>query len=130
MSGKASLAELQLAIMHVLWDREQSTVNEVRDELAPHRPLAYTTVGTMLAKMEAAGYVTHDTDGRVNVYRPLLRREDVSRSMVTDLVDRLFQGDVTEMMCQLLDGHDVTRDELASLKKLIRSKEKELRDVE
>ncbi|MCA9027482.1 MAG: BlaI/MecI/CopY family transcriptional regulator [Planctomycetaceae bacterium] len=130
MAGKTHLAELQLAIMQVLWDREHATVSDVRETLAPHRPLAYTTVGTMLSKMEALGYVTHDSDGRVNVYRPLLHREDVSRSMVTDLVDRLFQGDVTEMMCQLLDGHDVTRDELAALKKLIRSKEKEMRDAE
>ena len=130
MAEKTRLAELQLAIMQVLWEHGEATVAAVRDELQPERPLAYTTIGTMLAKMETAGYVTHTSEGRVNIYRPLLQRDDVSRSMVTDLADRFFQGDITEMMCQLLDGQSVTRDELAALKRLIRSKEKELRDAE
>jgi predicted transcriptional regulator len=115
--------------MQVLWERREATVAEVREALAPQRRLAYTTVGTMLAKLEAAGHVTHHAGGRAHVYRPLLKRERVSRSMVTDLVERLFHGDVTELMCQLLDGHDITREELAELKRLLRAKERELRDA-
>jgi BlaI family transcriptional regulator, penicillinase repressor len=124
------LADLQLAIIQILWDRGQATVAEVREALAPRRQLAYTTVGTMLAKMEAAGYVAHRAAGRVNVYRPLLRRDQVSRSMVSDLAQRLFQGDVAEMMCHLLDGCDVSPEELARLKKLIRDKEREIGHAE
>lgn len=128
MARKVRLADLQLAIMQVLWDRGESTVADVRDALAPDRKLAYTTVGTMLAKMEAGRHVAHRSDGRVNIYRPLLRKDQVSQSMVSDLAERLFQGDVTEMMCSLLDGRDVTPEELTRLKKLIRDKERELRD--
>ncbi len=129
MARKVRLADLQLAIMQVLWEREEATVADVREGVAP-RKLAYTTVGTMLAKMEAAGLVAHRSDGRVNVYRPLLKKEQVSRTMVSDLAERLFQGDVTEMMCHLLDGCEVSRDELTRLKQLIRDKERELRDAD
>lgn len=130
MPRDVRLADLQLAIIQVLWDKGQATVNEVRDALAPERKLAYTTVGTMLAKMESAGYVTHKADGRVNVYRAVLRREQVSRTMVSDLAERLFQGDVAEMMCHLLDGCDVSPQELARLKQLIRDKEREIGHAE
>ena len=126
MPRDTRLADLQLAIIQVLWDKGHATVGEVRDALAPRRKLAYTTVGTMLTKMESAGYVAHRAEGRVNVYRPLLKREHVSRSMVSDLAQRLFQGDVAEMMCHLLDGCDVSPEELARLKKLIREKEREI----
>jgi len=126
MPRDSRLADLQLAIIQVLWDNGTATVADVRDALRPQRKLAYTTVGTMLAKMEAAGYVTHRAEGRVNVYRALLRRDQVSRSMVSDLAERLFQGDVAEMMCHLLDGCDVSRDELVRLKQLIRDKEREI----
>lgn len=128
MARKARLADLQLAIMQVLWERGEATVAEVRDALTPDRKLAYTTIGTMLAKMEAGRLVAHRSDGRVNIYRPLLRKDQVSQSMVSDLAERLFQGDVTEMMCSLLDARDVTPEELTRLKKLIRDKERELRD--
>lgn len=128
MSNKHRPAELQLAIMQVLWERGEGTVAEVREALRPERQLAYTTVGTMLAKMEDNGQVSHRTNGRVNVYRPALSRDKVTRTMVGDLTERLFRGDVTELVCHLLDGREMSREELAELKRLIRRKEQELRD--
>ena len=128
MSKRHRLAELQLAIMQVLWKQGEATVGDVRDALEPKRALAYTTVGTMLAKMEEKGQVRHRSDGRVNIYRSTVRRDQVSRSMVTDLADRLFHGDITQMVCHLLEGDRVTREDLSELRKLIRQKDQELKD--
>jgi predicted transcriptional regulator len=130
MSRKHQLAELQLAIMQVLWDEGEATVAAVRDALQATRPLAYTTVATMLTKMERNGQVVHRTEGRVHVYRPAVARDSVSRTMVTDLAGRLFQGDVTQMVSHLLDGCDVSAEELARLKSLIRQKEREAKDAQ
>lgn len=126
MSRKHRLADLQMAIMRVLWNMGEATVAQVRESLAPERELAYTTVGTMLAKMEANGQVTHRVAARVNVYRPSIKPDQVKRRMLTDLADRLFAGDVTDLVCCLLDGVDVSPDDLAELKRLIRRKEQEL----
>ncbi len=128
MAKEHRLAELQLAIMQVLWRQGQSTVGEVREALQPDRELAYTTVGTMLAKMEAQGFVKHINCGRQNVYQAMIKEEHVSRSMVNDLVKRLFAGDISQMVSQLLGSSEVTPHTLASLKKIIRKREKELRD--
>jgi BlaI family penicillinase repressor len=129
MAGsKHRLADLQMAIMQTLWSRGESTVAEVRESLAPDRELAHTTVGTMLARMESQGLVTHRSVGRANLYQAATEPEQVKRSMVSDLAERLFAGDVTDLVCHLLDGCEISRDELANLKKLIRQKEKELAD--
>lgn len=128
MAKKHRLAELQLAIMHVLWERESATVAEVRASLAPARVLAHTTVGTMLAKMEEKGQVRHHSDGRVNIYQPLIRQDQVSESMVNDLAERLFGGDIKQMVCHLLDGNELTAEDLADLRRLIDKREKETRD--
>ena len=128
MSERHHLAKLQLAIMQVLWERGEATVGQVREALQPDRDLAYTTIGTMLAKMEANGQVDHRSEGRNNIYRPLIQEEEVSQSMVSDLAERLFRGDVSQLMCSLLDGCEVSSEELTRLKKLIRAKEKELRN--
>ena len=128
MRRKHHLAALQLAIMQVLWDRTEATVAEVREALAPSRRLAHTTVATMLTKMERNGQVAHRNAGRVHVYRPVLRREAVGRSMVTDLASRLFCGDLEQMVSHLLDAREITPEELSRLKELIRSKEREVRD--
>lgn len=126
MSKKHHLAELQMAILQVLWNRTEATVAEVREGLAPVRNLAYTTVGTMLTKMENNGQVNHRSDGRVNIYSAAVGPDQVKTTMVSDLASRLFAGNVTDLVCHLLDGCEVSREELAELRKLIRSKEREL----
>ena len=126
MSRKPQLASLQLAIMRILWQKEEATVADVRDLLAQEgRDLAYTTVATMLAKMERKGQVAHRALGKAFLYHPVLRQEQVSRSMVADLAQRLFGGDVTLMVSHLLDGCELSSGELARLKALIRKKEQE-----
>jgi predicted transcriptional regulator len=126
MSRKPQLASLQLAIMRILWQKEEATVADVRDVLAEEgRDLAYTTVATMLAKMERKGQVAHRALGKAFLYHPVLRQEQVSRSMVADLAQRLFGGDVTLMVSHLLDGCELSSGELARLKALIRKKEQE-----
>ncbi len=126
--SKKRLADLQLAIMQVLWDLGEATVAVVKTKLEPQRTLAYTTVGTMLSKLEVSGHVTHRVEGRINIYRAILQRDQASRSMVSDLADRLCAGDITQLVCHLLDNRDVSLDELTALKKLIRQKEQELKN--
>ena len=128
MGKKHRLAELQLAIMQVLWERGSATVAEVRAALAPQRDLAHTTVGTMLTKMEQKGQVRHRNDGRVNVYRPAIARDQVSKSMINDLTDRLFAGDVKQMVCHLLDGNQLSREDLAEIRRIIKQREQEGQD--
>ena len=58
------LGDLQLRIMRVLWSQPDATVADVLTALGPKADLAYTTIATMLRKMEERGLVTHLTDGR------------------------------------------------------------------
>lgn len=120
----AKLPAVQLAIMQVVWRRGQATVADVQQDLAPQRALAYTTIATMLTKMERKGLVAHSRQGRTFVYRPLVEQQHVSRSMVADLVEKLFAGDVTEMVSHLLDECDIQPDELARIKALVDEKER------
>jgi len=122
------LADLQLAIMQVLWSKGEASVGDVHAALFEQRKLAYTTIGTMLAKMEEKNYVTHRTVQRQNIYKAAIKQEKVNQSMVNDLVKRLFHGDITEMVSQLLGSSSVSPEEIVSLKKMIRQREQELND--
>jgi predicted transcriptional regulator len=80
---------------------------------------APTTIATMLSKMERKGVVEHRVEGRVFVYRPTVSRQEVHRTMVGDLMDRLFEGDVTALVSHLLSEREVDPNELAQLSRLI-----------
>jgi BlaI family penicillinase repressor len=118
------LGDLQLAIMKVLWRLGAATVAEVHEQLAPLK-LAYTTIATMLRKMEDRGLVAHssptaDGQGRRFVYRAAVSEHDVTREMTDDLVDRLFEGSLSSTVSHLLDAREVSSEELDQLEQLIR----------
>ena len=112
------LGNLQLRIMQVLWNVGQATVAEVQERLEGE-PLAYTTVATMLRKMEDRQLISHREEGRRFIYEPAVSAEDVTRSMADDLVDRLFSGSLADAVSHLLESRDVSRNELAQLQQLI-----------
>jgi BlaI family penicillinase repressor len=118
------LGDLQLRIMQVLWQRGEATVSTVHDAVAGERDLAYTTVATMLRKMEARGLVKHRSEGRSFVYRACVGEAAVSRGMADHLLDRLFEGSLADMVHHLLSTREVSRDELTKLEKLITERKK------
>ena len=73
----------------------------------------------MLTKMERKGVVAHRADGRVFVYRAKIREADVHRSMVTDLTERLFEGDAAALVSHLLTEGEFDSDELSRIRALI-----------
>jgi predicted transcriptional regulator len=114
-----TLGELQHAIMKVLWERGEATSADIHAVLLPSRGLAPTTIGTMLRKMEDKGVVAHRLDGRQYVYRPCISEPEVQRSMVGELVDRLFGGDPAALVSHLVTDHDIDPGELARLRQLL-----------
>ena len=118
------LGDLQLKIMKILWSRPEASVNDVLAGLGPDADLAYTTVATMLRKMEVKGLVKHREDGRMFAYRSAVAEDAVTRNMADDLLDKLFAGSLTEMVQHLLTTREVSKEELARLARLIAERRK------
>ena len=114
-----SLTDLQLAIMRVLWDRDEATVLEVQERLRPDRDLAQTTIATLLSRLEKRGVIAHRLDGRQFVYRPLVSEQDVRRSMVSELTTLLFDGSAAALMSHLLRSRDIDPGDLDRVKRMI-----------
>jgi BlaI family transcriptional regulator, penicillinase repressor len=114
---RPSLGDLQHAIMTVLWERGEATTAEVHEALLPARGLAFTTIATMLRKMEDKGVVAHRAVGRQFVYRPTVSEDLVRRSMVGELVERLFGGDPSALVAHLVSEHEIDGGEVEDLRR-------------
>ena len=126
-----SLTEFQLAILQVLWERGEATVNEVVAGL--DRESAPSTVATMLGRLEKRELVSHRKEGRQYVYRAAVDEASVQDSVVREfanLTDDLFAGDVTAVVSQLLTTREVGDSDLARLRSLIEQKARELGEEE
>ena len=116
------LGDLQLEILQVLWKVGRAGVAEVQKQLGDH--LAYTTVATMLRKMEGRQLVCHQEAGRRFIYAAAVTSDEVSRSMSSRLVDRLFEGSLARTVSHLLETRDIDRRELAQLEELVHARRK------
>ncbi len=126
MAEPHQLTDLQVAIMRVLWDRREATVSDIHEALLPDRGLAPTTVATLLSRLEKRGIVKHRSASRQYVYYPTVSEGEVRRSMVSDLAERLFDGDVTELVSHLLSEREMSAGDLEKVKELIASHEARL----
>jgi predicted transcriptional regulator len=121
--------ELQFAILRILWERGEATGAEVQEALAAERPLAQSTVATLLSRMERKGLLAHRSEGRQFVYRAEVSEEAVRDSMLdqfSGIVGEIFRGDVAALVSHLLTARDMAPDDLARLRALIEAKEREL----
>lgn len=126
MAEPHQLTDLQVAIMRVLWDRREATVSDIHEALLSDRGLAPTTVATLLSRLEKRGIVKHRSASRQYVYYPTVSEGEVRRSMVSDLAERLFDGDVAELVSHLLSEREMSAGDLEKVKELIASHEARL----
>jgi len=130
MTDKASLAglgELQRAVLEIVWERGEATVHDVLGQLGPRRKLAYTTVLTVLQKLEKAGWLEHRSAGKSYVYTPAVSREQAGAGSVRGLLKRVFAGDAVAMFQHLIRESDLTDEELSELRRMIEEKRRERR---
>lgn len=91
------LGELELAIMRIIWDRDTVTVREVLDALTQTRPLAYTTVMTIMSRLAEKGLLTTTRQGKTYQYRATLTPDALKAQAVGRVVQTLltdFGGEI------------------------------------
>ena len=117
------LTQRELEVMHVFWTGGQSTVAEIRDRLAAAgRDLAYTTVATLVRILTEKGFLEQTNTERPFQYRPVRSFEEVSRSILGDLVERVFHGSREQLLVRLLAERRLTAKERAVLEAILREK--------
>lgn len=112
---KHILGKLEMLIMQIVWEKKEATVQQVRDAIASQRDLAYSTILTMMRKMEKKGLLDHRTEDRKYIYRPIVQKHDVERSMLRDLLNTVFDGSYRQFINSFVEHEDLSPEELIDL---------------
>ena len=107
------LGSLQRQVMEILWERGEATVAGVRE--ATGDEAAYTTVLSVLQKLEKAGWVEHRAEGRTYVYSPKVASRSVATDAVRGIVDRFCNGSVESLLVGMIDDELITPEKLQEL---------------
>ena len=79
------LGTLQKAVMEAVWERGEATVQQVRDCMKRDPLPAYTTILSVMQKLEKAGWLTHRAEGRSYIYAPVRSREEAGATSLRNL---------------------------------------------
>ena len=117
------LGETEMEILHHVWHLGDATVAQVRDRILETRPIAYTTVMTVMKNLASKYFLQFEKDGNTYVYSAARPPEEVRQSLVGDLVNKVFNGSPLALVQTLVGSENLSDDALHEIRTLIEQME-------
>lgn len=116
------LSPLELKAMEALWKLGRASIREILEQLPASRKLAYTTVQTLVFRLEAKGALRKQRKiGNAYVFVPVITRRQAYRRLVNDFLE-LFGGSPQPVMSHLVDTGKLTLEDLRDLERMLKER--------
>jgi|TARA_B110000263_G_scaffold162999_1_gene141878 BlaI family penicillinase repressor len=115
-STDKKLTPLETLIMNALWDDSPAAVKQIQERLKSVKPMAYSTVLTMMRILRDKGFLVSERQGKADLYRPVVSRDDAGRRSLGEVIDSFFSGSAEALVSQLLDGRSLSDEELKAIR--------------
>jgi predicted transcriptional regulator len=117
---QSPISEAEREVIKALWDQGPCTVRAVNAALAQQgRRWAYTTVQTLLQRLESKGYVRCDKGGPAHVFTAAVTREQLLTRRLRDLADQFCDGTASPLLLRLVEDGDLTAEDVQQLRRLL-----------
>ncbi len=121
-----TLGGTEMEVLQQVWGLGRATAREVHDRI--DRPLAYTTVTTVIKNLADKGYLTFERDGATFVYTAARPAAEVRQSLLSSVVDKVFGGSARTLIQTLARHESLTQAEQAEVDRLLDQLGGEVRD--
>ena len=115
-SPDRKLTPLETLIMNVLWDESPAAVKQVRERLKNVKPMAYSTVLTMMRILREKGFLVSERKGKADLYRPIVTRDAAGRRSLGEVIESFFSGSAEALVSQLLNSQSLSDEELTAIR--------------
>ena len=119
---RGPLTELEHDVMQAVWDAAPCSVEAVYQVVSRTRHVKETTVRTLLRRLEQKGYLRHEAEGRAYLYHATEPSRSLAARAVRQIIDRLCQGSVEELVSGMVDANVLSQGELKQLETVVRSR--------
>ena len=113
------LSPTETEILRTVCQLDKAAVQEVYENFPKKRKIRFTTVQTLLRRVEKKGYLKHRVRGNANVYYAAVNMESIMKRTVNDFLERVFGGDPVPLMMYLAKHGKLTTQDIKKLIKLI-----------
>ena len=121
------LTPFEIEVMHFFWESGDLTAPQVHERVGEHRPVAYTTVKTIIDRLEQKGALKRiKSFGRTILYRAAIQRGSTAKRHLRRFMETVFRGNSRELFTTLLHDEQLTMDDLSYLETVLRQKRSDL----
>ena len=125
---QVKLTKFELEIMHSLWGLGSGSVREIQEQLPAKKRPAYTTVQTMIYRLEEKGAVRRVKKiGNAHVFEPMVTRKSAHHRLITELLD-FFGGSARPLMAHLVETGKLSLEDIREMEGLLSEQEDKARD--
>lgn len=114
----------EMRILNAVWQLGSATVDAIVNSFPEGERPNYKTTQAFLRIMENKGFVRHTARGRVFVFEPMVKKDDVDQRSVEVLLEQNFGGSATGLFVNLLESDSVPAADIEALEKMIREYKK------
>ena len=108
------LTRAEEQIMQILWMLQESTVQDIREKFEDRKP-ARTTIASVLTILENKGFAMHKSFGRVNVYYPVVAKNEYSKTQLFGVIKNYFNNSLPTMVSFFAKEKNLSMEELDEL---------------
>ncbi len=122
------LSEFELELMQLFWEKSESTAPSIHHILKQKRPVSYSTVKTIIDRLEIKGALERKRQsGRTIWYSPLIEKQQYNKSLVKSFIDRVFLGNSRPLAAHILQSESLTVEDIQYLEKILKLRKQELK---
>lgn len=120
-----TLSDLEQQAMNLIWERKETSVRDVVNELSKHRKIAYTTAATIVQRLKNKGFVAKREQGKTNFYKSKLGKEAYTKRIADSFIKRFVGSFGDTAIASFAEGlGDLSEDKRKYLLNLLQKNEK------
>ena len=116
------ISDAEWDVMQVVWDLRTATAADVIERLAPPTGWSHRTIRTLLSRLVQKGALSADEEGHRHRYRPAVSRKRCVREAGQSFLQRIFQGDPSELLVHFVENSEISPEEIDRLKQALDQK--------
>ncbi len=123
MSLPPQISEAEYEIMKVIWEYAPINTKDIVDIVSASKSWNMRTIHTLISRLEKKGAITHQKDGRLYIYSPVIKKEDYINMESKSFINRFFNGAVNKMVMNFIENDILSSEEIEELKNMLNKKE-------
>lgn len=120
MKDSIQISDAEFEVMKVIWENYPINTNDIASILLQTTDWSVRTIQTMIGRLEKKKAITHEKEGRIFVYSPLIKKEDYVKSVTSSFLNKFYNGAINKMLLNFINNDMLSEQDIEELRNILK----------